>query len=140
MAYVDTSALLKWYLPERGSERFADWAAQQSDIEISRLTCIEIRCALGRRQRAGTLSSESAGQALQQFQSDLHEGLFTLHGMRDDIFLIAEEMVAASAHGLRTLDALHLALAKVRKTASFVTADQTLSEAAIDAGFYTILI
>lgn len=50
MAYIDTSALAKWYLPEAGSEAFAEWMGQWEDTCISSLTITEFRCLLARRQ------------------------------------------------------------------------------------------
>jgi len=140
VSYVDTSALLKWYIPERGSEQFGAWMSGQKQIEISRLTCVEVRCALARRQRAGSLSKEQAAHALEQFMADVHDGLFTLHSLHDQTFLDAEDLVAASPTPLRTLDALHLAVASGRACSAFVTADAALALAAGDAGLTTIPI
>lgn len=140
MAYVDTSALLKWYVPERGSDLFGEWMSGQQQIEISRLTCVEVRCALARRQRAGTLREEHATHALEQFMADVHDGLFTLHSLNDQTYLDAENLVAVSPTPLRTLDALHLAVAFGRTCNSFVTADTALAQAAGEAGLTTISI
>jgi predicted nucleic acid-binding protein len=38
LAYVDTSALAKWYLPEKNSEAFAAWMQAQTETCISTLT------------------------------------------------------------------------------------------------------
>ena len=57
-AYVDTSALAKWYLPEEGSEKLAQWIQQQEDTCISSLTMTELRCLLARRRRMGLLTAE----------------------------------------------------------------------------------
>ena len=142
MAYVDTSALLKWYVPETGSDHFSDWIASQQHIEISRLTCVEVRCALARRQRAGSLSEDQAQQALDQFLADVHDGLFTLHTVGDAAFLNAESLLASADQQapLRTLDALHLAVALDHSCSAFITADRGLAEAAILTGLQTLVI
>lgn len=51
LAYIDTGALAKWYLPESGSESFSEWMGQREDTCISSLTITEFRCLLSRRQR-----------------------------------------------------------------------------------------
>jgi uncharacterized protein len=45
-AYIDTSALAKWYLPEPGSDAFVDFIRYQDGAAISRLTTVELRCLL----------------------------------------------------------------------------------------------
>lgn len=54
--YVDTSALAKLYLNERGSEQFEAFLLRQERAVISRLTALEFRCVLARRRRAQELS------------------------------------------------------------------------------------
>jgi predicted nucleic acid-binding protein len=41
VAYVDTSALAKWYLPESGSDAFVDFIQRQNGAVISRLAPVE---------------------------------------------------------------------------------------------------
>ena len=57
LAYIDTGALAKWYLPEPGSEDFSNWMVQQEDTCISNLTITEFRCLLARRRRMELLST-----------------------------------------------------------------------------------
>ena len=66
-AYLDTSALAKWYLNESGSEQFAAWIAEQDDTHISTLTVTEFRCLLARRERMKELGSTSAQQIFATF-------------------------------------------------------------------------
>jgi uncharacterized protein len=57
-AYIDTSALAKWYLPEPGSDAFVDFVPGQERAAISRLTTVELRCLLARRRRAGDITAQ----------------------------------------------------------------------------------
>lgn len=139
MAYIDTSALLKWYIPEIGSERVDRYLSTADSVEISRLTCLEIECAIKRRTRAGSLSEREAGQVVGQFQSDLYDGLFTLYQMTERIFLHAQELLRRIRAPLRSLDALHLATA-AQHGGVLVTADQVLARAAAEASVDAITL
>lgn len=74
MVYVDTSALAKWYLNERGSEEFVDWIVRQSEPWISTLTAVELRCLMARKQRNDEISPEIATRAHATFEEDTARG------------------------------------------------------------------
>ncbi len=58
LAYLDTSALLKRYVPEANSETFDEYLAQRNPATISRLTLVELRSALARKRREGAISAD----------------------------------------------------------------------------------
>jgi hypothetical protein len=74
LAYVDTSALAKWRLPERGSETFANWMQQHDETCISTLTKTEFHCLLARRQRMQLLTSVQVQEIYATFQQDCQDG------------------------------------------------------------------
>jgi len=51
-AYLDTSALAKWFLNEPGSEVFVAFLQGLGSAVISSLTVTEMRSLLSRRRRA----------------------------------------------------------------------------------------
>jgi uncharacterized protein len=57
-AYLDTSALAKWFLNEPGSEAFVAFLQGLSSAVSSSLTVTEMRSLLSRRRRIGHLSVE----------------------------------------------------------------------------------
>lgn len=131
MHYIDTSALLKWYLPERDSDAVSRWIETQTDIAFSRLAWLEFRCALARRVRAGTLDGHSADAALDSFRGDAADGVFTLLPLTDADALAADALMSeVSRTALRTLDALHLAVARSHHAAVIATADRVMAQAA----------
>lgn len=138
MNYIDTSALLKWYLPERGSDAFGAWIATQEDARISMLSRVEFRAALARKQRARELSSTDARRALDAFVADLDAGTFLVHMLNEEHWLEAEGLLQAlpNVH-LRTADALHLACARLNQVQFFATADAKLAAAARMLGMQT---
>ena len=79
-AYVDTSALAKWYLPESGSDAFVDFIRWQNGAVISRLTTVELRCLLVRRRRAGDITVQHERDAWSTFEDDVRAGHLSCRG------------------------------------------------------------
>mgnify|MGYP001827158335 CR=1 FL=1 len=130
-AYVDTSALAKWYLPETGSDKFARWIQSQEDTCISSLTMTELRCLLARRQRMGLLSAEHVQEAYAHFQQDCQDGHLLRFPVTDQQIINAELMIESmSSIALRTLDALHLSIAHDISARILATADRIMAQAA----------
>ena len=130
-AYVDTSALAKWYLPEAGSEKLADWIQQQEDTCISSLTMTEFRCLLARRQRMGLLSADQVQELYALFQQDCQDGHLLRFQVTDQQINNAELMIESMPSiALRTLDALHLSIAHDISARTLATADKIMAQAA----------
>ena len=134
--YVDTSALAKLYLNERGSEQFEAFIVRQERAAISRLTALEFRCLLARRRRAQELSAQAEGDAFTQFRSDVFNGHLEVHPLLDEHAHTAMDLLTRlKEHPLRTLDALHLAIAVTLDIAVLATADHVMAQAAAALGF-----
>lgn len=133
--YLDTSALVKLYVRESGTEqvlRLAS-AAAGNQLAVLALAQVEIRSALRRRERAGEITGTVVIQLLGRFQRHL-EAVFLRQVMTDATFDVACELV--DRHGLFALDAVQLAGYLALRTSSgstipiFVSADRQLLEAA----------
>ena len=61
--YLDTSALLKRYLPERNSDAFEAYFRDVESAQISRLTLLELRSALARKRRKGRFDTAKEAEA-----------------------------------------------------------------------------
>ena len=133
--YVDTSALAKWYLNEPRSEDFAKYIQAERRVAISRLTVVELRCLLGRRRRARHLTAALEREILQAFQSHVQHGFLTVHRLEDHHALRADELIEQlKEEPLRTLDALHLAIALDLGCQRIATADRVMATAATKLG------
>lgn len=66
----DTSALVKLYVPERGSDH-ARHLADVGGIAIATITTVEFASALRRRTRTGELSDKQQASAYARFVADL---------------------------------------------------------------------
>jgi predicted nucleic acid-binding protein len=139
VVYLDTPALAKWYLNEARSEDFVSWIQDQEDVHISSLTVVEMRCLLARRRRNHELSVDLEQKIQATFQDDLAQGFLTLHPVEDDQVMGALNLITLLAnHPLRTLDAIHLGIARRLGADCLATADTVMGEAAEALGMEVI--
>ena len=131
LCYIDTSALVKRYLPEPGSDAFDDFCDLPSlDRIICALAGTEFTGVLQRRVRTGEITARQAGAVRERFLGDLSAGGWTLVPFGPEIFSKASELMIHLAAPLATLDALHLACALQHDAVALATADRQLAAAA----------
>ncbi|HED13436.1 MAG TPA: PIN domain-containing protein [Gammaproteobacteria bacterium] len=129
--YLDTSALAKWYLNEVGSDVFVEWIKQQDDVHISSLTVTEMRCLLARRKRMGEISAELEQQIFATFTEDVERGFLSRQPLLDQHAQAAIGLMEQlPQHPLRTLDAMHLAIARSIGVQTIATSDHVMASAA----------
>lgn len=134
--YCDTSALAKWYIAEPRSEDVVALFRQEPAVTVSTLTALELRSLLARRRRAGEFSAEYEMRAFATFEQDLADGHVQMYPLDDHAARVALHLIAQlPEHPLRTLDALHLALARDLSCPRLATADRTMAAAAAALGF-----
>ena len=139
MVYIDTSALAKWYLNEPKSEDFAAWIQAELDTHISTLTVLEMRCLLARRRRNHELSVDIEQRVVATLKDDISQGFLVQHSVNDANVSGALGLLEMLAdHPLRTLDALHLSIARNLGTERLATADRVMNAAGQALGFEVI--
>ena len=134
--YLDTSALIKLYIEEEGTERVFGLTDDLDGVRIiiPDIAPLEARSAVRRRQREGDVSGTDAGRILNRMEDD-----------GSSLFLVQPSTSAVQAarlidrHPLRTYDALQLAGCLVTRDSvpgplTFVCADVRLCEAAGQEG------
>jgi predicted nucleic acid-binding protein len=145
VAYLDTSALVKQYLAERGSAwvRSLLTASQPSQVFTSHPAFVEATCAFARRRREEALSCEDHLRALEALEYDMT--------YRYNILDVTPEIIdgarhLATAHPLRAYDAVQLASALFannrlvslgQPSITFVCADDVLIAVAQAEGLST---
>ena len=139
MAYLDTSVLVAYYCPEALSEAAEKLILADGQPAVSALTEVELVSALARKIREGELSRENANHVLTEFQSHLNQFLFKRIPLERDHYSVAFHWLAQFTVPLRTLDALHLAVA-AQDNLELVTADRQLSKSARKLGVRTRLL
>jgi uncharacterized protein len=124
--YIDTSVLAAYYCPEPISPLAERALRGLSSPLISELTGVELASAVSRKIRDKTLSREEGSRILTQFESHLEEGYYLVLPVRTVDYRVAKSWLTQLHGTLRTLDALHLAVAEAAK-ASTLTADRRLA-------------
>ncbi|MGH9487813.1 MAG: type II toxin-antitoxin system VapC family toxin [Terriglobales bacterium] len=132
-SFLDTSALVKLYVREPGSEamlQLAD-AAAAGELLISSLAGVEVASALCLLERTQKVSAEARRLLLGQFRED--EGWrFTRQSVTDAVLGIASGLV--ERHPLRAYDAVQLASCLIGGSSGaqrFICSDRQLLAAAL---------
>jgi len=141
--YLETSALVKLYVRETGTERMLAMTARSAENRLAMLalTQVEFRSAIRRRERAGEIPSTIAVQLLDAFTRHL-ETRFITQPISDFVLDLASSLI--DRHALRAFDAIQLAGCAALKNATgseipiFVCADQALIAAAQQEGMPTL--
>lgn len=140
--FFDSSALVKRYHPEVGSLRVeAIFREDNRRIVISRLTVVELQSAFALKVRTGQLNERSSASLRFRALDDIGTGTITVVSVKDIHYAAAARLIVqyANVKGLRTLDALQLAVALEAHDLGgldvLVAADKTLCEVAGLEGF-----
>lgn len=132
--YLDTSALVKLYIEEDGTERVTALTADRDEVQVIILdiALIESRSAIRRRQREGDISGADADRLLKRMEEDAAASFL----LQPSTFAVMEEAARLiDRHPLRAYDALQLAGCLVAGhhlpgPLTFVCADTRLCDAA----------
>lgn len=139
MDYFDTSVVAAYYCPEPGSPAAEKIILHSQNPAISDLTELELASAVSRKIREKSLMRDDGGKIIALFESHVSQGLFEKMPIGPEHFQIAKAWIAQFTTPLRTLDALHLAIANMQK-ARFFTSDVLLAKAARHFGVKVRLV
>ncbi|TFI53332.1 PIN domain-containing protein [Mastigocladus laminosus UU774] len=129
MIYLDTSVLAALYWAEALSDIVEELVLVESELGLSQLVEVELFSALSRRVRMREISPEEATAIVQRFQADLDSSFYTCIAVEPIHYNLAREWISRFETPLRTLDALHLAIAS-QNNIRLVTADEALAASA----------
>jgi len=141
MSYWDTSALVKLYAQEADSVTFENYALNASaKFVTSRITLYEARATFERKEAEAILRAGTARQLYGQLVQDVAAGELRLMELGADLEREYGQVLAACYQQtppipLRTLDALHLASARVAGETELVATDKRMRDAAKFLGF-----
>ncbi len=128
--FVDTSALAKWHLNEKQSDRFATFMVRAGGAAISRLSVVEMGSLLNRRLRMKDVSPRIHRDVIRAFEQDIRFGHLEVHPLEDRQAQRAYAILQAlSGIPIRTLDALQLAVAQELGAGVVATADRVMARA-----------
>ena len=133
--YLDSSALAKLYVPEVESDRLDSFLRGRTGLQISELSVTEVLSAVARRKREGSLSAHQALEIRDAVLTDTESGSFQRLELTRAVHREAERLLLSTdSLALRTLDALHVALAISGDCTHVVTYDVPMRAAAAQVG------
>ena len=124
--YVDSSALVALYVPERFSNAARKAVRATPQVPFTRLHELEVANAFALLAGRGAITSTEHDAIRGQLREDVEgQRLLPTQVEWDDVFTKAEEFSATYTARLftRSLDLLHVAAAHLLGTRSFVSAD-----------------
>ena len=131
MFYFDASFVAPLVLPEAASARVEAIMQQMTPgkIAVSHWTRVEFAGLVARRVRMRELTEQLASRAVLVFETLLAESYQVILPAPSD-FNLATRLLQHYRTGLRSGDALHLAIAQNHNADRFFTLDATLTKAA----------
>ncbi len=137
--YLESSALVKLYVYESGTERLLSLSASDAGhrFAILSLAQVEFRAAIRRRQRGGEIPVHVADELIESFRRHA-EGRFLIQSFSDSLLDVALALI--DNYPLKGYDAMQLAGYLVLRSISgseeptFVCSDRVLLSAARNEG------
>lgn len=137
--YFDTSALAKWYLKEARSDDVEKYIQGHGPVDISDLTAVEMRTLLARRRRERNIDPKTEIKIYATFEEDIRQKFLICHPLPVGLAAGAVNLLSVlSDLQLRTLDALHLTIAKEIQAEVVATADRIMAIGAEAMGFSVV--
>jgi uncharacterized protein len=128
--YIDTSVLYDFYIKGTRTKKVQTFINHhQGELTISLWVKTEFYGALGRRVRDGALPSALAERAAQRFENHHLQGLYAICVVNSAAFEQAALLTRRFKLGIKSPDALHLAIAKLEGL-ELITSDQALANTA----------
>jgi predicted nucleic acid-binding protein len=137
MLYLDTSALLKLYIREQGSEAVqAKVASQDLPLPIWEIQEMELINALRLKAFWQEVTATQAEVQIELFQKRRRQGLYFFPDIdRPDLMNTFRQLSAETPRlGCRSMDILHVACAVEIAASEFLTFDQRQRSLALHAG------
>ena len=129
MVYIDTSVLVAYYCPERLSEKAEEFLMSFVRPAISSLTEVEFFSAVSVKVRKKEINLKDAGRVTARFLAHMDADNYTYIPIEGHHYRLARDWIGMFKMELRTLDAIHLAVAS-SEGLTLLTSDQGLFKSA----------
>jgi len=139
MYYVDTSILAAYYCPEALSAKAETFLTTHLETSISLLTEVELYSAVSRKIREGNLNRDDATRICEIFVSHRDASFYRRLAVGSHHYVLARNWLARFDTSLKSLDAIHLAIAS-SESLTLVTADDGLNRSAETLGVKAIFL
>lgn len=128
--FFDSSAFVKRYVDETGTEAVLVWCDRASEIGLSGIALPEIVSAFCRLRRESKIDDTRYGQLKSLLLADIEDA--AICDLTPEV--LAQSIVCLETNLLRGMDAIHIGSAVALKADIFITADQRQGNAASRAG------
>ena len=129
MFYLDTSVIAAYYCPEPLSSKAEKFITTHAQPAISSLTGLELFSAISRKIREGSLDHKNGSKITAKFLSHLDNFFYSILSIEAHHYRLARDWIGQFLTPLRSLDALHLAVASMEGK-TIVTSDAGLAKSA----------
>jgi uncharacterized protein len=126
LIYIDSSVIAAYYCPEPLSAKAEQIVRGEIRPALSDLTEVELFSAVSRKTRSRELSRDAAERIAAQFLAHLDGALYTRLALDRRHYQLARDWLSRFSTPLRSLDALHLAVASIDRL-QLVTSDEGLA-------------
>ena len=128
--FLDTSAFVKYYHQEIGSETIIKIIDNNNKISISQLAIIEFYSTIAKKYREKVIDSHLQKEIYKVFEHDLKQK-YTIQELMSKHYKKGKDIIRkyGNDYGVKTLDSLHLAtilLMRKEKEIIFVSCDKKL--------------
>lgn len=139
MNYLDTSALIKRFVTEKGSSLVQDLIGLGEPIATATIAYAEVYSALTRKRREGAVRESRYASLCRRFEEDW-QGTVRVE-LTSDVLVLSRDLIKRRV--LRGFDAIHLASALTLREAlgtpiTFAAADRRLLAAAAGEGLRSL--
>jgi len=128
--FFDSSAFVKRYVSEAGTEAVLAWCDRASEIGLSGIALPEIVSAFCRLRREGKINDTQYHQLKSLLLADIEDA--AICDLTPEV--LAQSIASLESNVLRGMDAIHVGSAIALKVDVFISADQRQRDAAIRAG------
>ncbi|MEW5889760.1 MAG: type II toxin-antitoxin system VapC family toxin [Pseudomonadota bacterium] len=128
--FFDSSAFVKRYIREAGTDAVLDWCDRATEIGLSGIALPEIISAFCRLRREGRLSGGQYRQLKTVLLADIED--IAICDLTPQV--LRQTVISLENCALRAMDAIHVGSAVVLKADVFVSGDIRQCDAAARAG------
>ena len=135
LAFFDTSAFVKRYIAENGTDTVLKYCEQATEIGLSAIAIPELISAFCRLKRENKLNNEQ----YQQLKTALFLDVEDIAVCDLTPMVLSQTIESLENNTLRAMDAIHIGSALVLQCDVFISADQHQLNAAAKSGLKTII-
>ncbi|MCC9000153.1 MAG: type II toxin-antitoxin system VapC family toxin [Candidatus Contendobacter sp.] len=134
--FFDTSAFVKRYVSEAGTDAVLEWCDQATEIGLSGIALPEMISAFCRLRREARITNTQYQQLKSLLFADIEDAAVC------DLTpaVLAQAVSSLETSALRGMDAIHIGSAIVLKADVFVSADLRQRDAAARAGLQVVVV